>query len=168
MKSEILLQLAAKLRTLPKKKFDLTMWRNDDEMCGTTACACGWAAEWFPELKLNFSPQYGLWRRIADSPLREFDFNAVATQISRTLALWCFQETYFLAVSASQAALWLQGSRCPHVPGVCVLSSLKFDLLFVLFLHFSSGCLFASALSSRPCGNAKASHIADCSIVEFW
>lgn len=38
-----LLKLAAFLRELPRKKFDIGGWKYEDEKCGTVCCAAGWA-----------------------------------------------------------------------------------------------------------------------------
>lgn len=51
-----LLKLAAFLRTLPNKKFDLASCvsnKNNSNICNTTGCACGWATTVFRKLPKN-------------------------------------------------------------------------------------------------------------------
>lgn len=49
-----LLKLAEKLESVPAKKFDMTTWKTEtykgERLCGTAACALGWACE-IPEFR---------------------------------------------------------------------------------------------------------------------
>lgn len=101
MNKKKLLKLAAFLRTIPTKKFDMDHWSKTPEInattCGTAACACGWGTTIFKRyknpLKLVLEedyPGYNPVPIIACGEERGFDAAATFFEISNNEANYLF------------------------------------------------------------------------------
>ena len=53
-----LLRLADLLRSLPKQKFDMTIWAKENSECGMVCCIGGWACNVHPDLRRIFDDHY--------------------------------------------------------------------------------------------------------------
>lgn len=85
--------LAQFLRNIPEDRFCLASWSDEDfeeDVCGTTACAMGWATTIFPQLQLNEGFCVSLINDNGKAECVDFDAGAVFFNIPYSISMKFF------------------------------------------------------------------------------